>query len=131
MKETNLRKKFRLAIPHAGQDPDYSLHSCSPHYDELLLGTLPTASLLTRGGGRGDLEESKLQREGGDESYEEPRYITRQRCLALNEWALDLFDHKRYGQVRNAVDKDAFLSWYLFREFRSFSKCLSCCRTPA
>lgn len=40
---------------------------------------------------------------GVEKGYTEPSYITRQRCLVLNEWALDLQDRGEYAKARGAA----------------------------
>lgn len=50
---------------------------------------------------RGEIGEvGKERREIDARTYEEPSYITRQRCLVLNDWALDMFRREEYGKVR-------------------------------
>lgn len=48
-----------------------------------------------RGGGDERVEDSTEQEEG----YTEPPYITRQRCLVLNDWAVSLFEVGEYTKV--------------------------------
>ncbi|CAM9154920.1 unnamed protein product, partial [Sphacelaria rigidula] len=138
---SELRQKFRLAIPHAGSDPEYRWHDpqathsgCSqPGSDrEISTDETPTGQNWTDGefsfadgggviagegvkdtGGEEGQERKRedVRREGrGDSSsvdearYEEPSYITRQRCLVLNDWALDMFDRGEYGKAVSALD---------------------------
>lgn len=48
--------------------------------------------------GEGGERVGVCEREG--EGYIEPSYITRQRCLVLNDWALELFGIGEYRKVR-------------------------------
>ncbi|CAM9192704.1 unnamed protein product, partial [Pylaiella littoralis] len=68
-------------------------------------GLLRSAS-RGRGGGRDEEpgEEKQQQQQQGGEGYTEPPYITRQRCLVLNDWALSLFEVGEYAKAVLALD---------------------------
>lgn len=132
--EADLRRRFRLAVPHIGLDPDYTLDIARFEAHEILAGenasSLPTARgeemfrfeaqgmgrnredasgmRRARGGaggteregsGRGGGEGGTGERETRGEGYTEPSYMTRQRCLVLNDWALSLFGIGEHRKV--------------------------------
>ena len=133
--EAELRRRFRLSIPHAGPDPAYALRPSSRFAQQQerqqerarqerqgfssLLSPSSTSSQFSAGfsAAVGDdasvppppqqQEQQEQQDEegeaengkGGREGYAEPAYITRQRCLVLNDWALSLFEGGEYAKV--------------------------------
>ncbi len=165
--KAELRVRFRLAIPHAGLDPAYSLRPPATRLPQDLPGQeqqLPQQPQLPRqrhpqerrslsfsptissssqisagcppermrgdgggllraagreGGGEGERrgerrqqqqqqqhqEQQQQQQRQEGEGYTEPAYITRQRCLVLNDWALSLFETGEYAKVCGAGER--------------------------
>lgn len=116
--KAELRVRFRLAIPHAGPDPTYALRPSSRFMQQQkqqqqrvrqeqqslsLLSPPPSTSSRFSGGfsanAGGPPEDEDEGGEGAGEGYTEPAYITRQRCLVLNDWALSLFERGEYEKV--------------------------------
>lgn len=61
-----------------------------------------------RGGGGAEREGTGARGAGG-EGYTEPSYMTRQRCLVLNDWALNLFaagEHRKVTSFRRKKIQD-------------------------
>eukprot|EP00752_Nemacystus_decipiens_P002040 g1955.t1 len=126
--EAELRMRFRQAIPHAGPDPTYALHpsSCFAQQQQQqqqqqqpqelarqelqsfsLLSPTSTSSQFSGGGFAADANVPPKQdheEEGEGEGYAEPAYITRQRCLVLNDWALNLFEDGEYAKAVLALN---------------------------
>ncbi|CAM9529457.1 unnamed protein product, partial [Discosporangium mesarthrocarpum] len=125
-----LQSQHRRAIPYAGQDPDYSF-SLEDHLQPigrrvlaptLLIGPAsppapqkmnpipnPAEEAVREG------KEAHAQVEGGEVGkkegggaqnvgYLEPIYITRQRELVLNDWALDMFQQGDFIKAVRAMN---------------------------
>ncbi|CAB1107981.1 unnamed protein product [Ectocarpus sp. CCAP 1310/34] len=128
--DEELRRRFRLAIPHAGPDPTYILRSLEPQQQQekeqtppqrlsreqqqqnLILSSTLSGGIPSEGNG-GLLKTVIIEGERGQQSqaegkeregYSEPPYITRQRCLVLNDWALSLFEVGEYEKAVYALD---------------------------
>lgn len=122
MAETELRLRFRMAIPHAGPDPTYALRpfsrltqqhrhhqppqqraSAQEHQSFPLLSSSPSStssSPISESFSANATAPPQGGQDGEGEGYAEPAYITRQRCLVLNDWALSLFESGGYAKVR-------------------------------
>ncbi|CAM9963823.1 unnamed protein product, partial [Ectocarpus sp. 13 AM-2016] len=128
--DEELRRRFRLAIPHAGPDPTYTLRRLEPQQQQekeqappqrlsreqqqqnVLLSSTLSGGIPSEGKG-GLLNTAIIEGERGQKSqgegkeregYSEPPYITRQRCLVLNDWALSLFEVGEYEKAVYALD---------------------------
>lgn len=108
--EAELHLRFRLAIPHAGPDPKYTLQSSSRYTQQgarqeqqaFSLLSPPSSSTSSQFSGNVSLNANVPQEEEAEgEGYAEPAYITRQRCLVLNDWGLSLFESGEYTKVWN------------------------------
>lgn len=120
---SELRRRFRIAISHAGLDPTYSLPAHHPEQQQLparensdmethvCKSVFPASSNMEGGGGGGEGKGAGMETETTEgEGYMEPIYITRQRCLVLNDWALSMFELGEYGKVRRVRYKRRTIS---------------------
>lgn len=118
-----LRIRFRIAISHAGLDPTYSLPAHHPEQQQqpprepsdmethVCKSAFSDSSNMEGGGGGGEGKEAGMEAETTEgEGYMEPSYITRQRCLVLNDWALNMFELGEYGKVRSVRYKRRTIS---------------------